>query len=67
MRNLDLLKFESENGIIGRKVDNKRKIIRHLCKYKESLTIPEIATLIDLVNNVNLNTVGTYTASFYRR
>ena len=48
MRNLDLLKFESENGIIGRKVDNKRKIIRHLCKYKESLTIPEIATLIDL-------------------
>ena len=48
MRNLDLLKFVSENGINGRKVDNKRKIIRHLCKYKESLTIPEIAKLIDL-------------------
>ena len=48
MRSLDLLNFESENGIIGRKVDNKRKIIRHLCRYKKSLTIPEISTLIDL-------------------
>ena len=48
MRSLDLLKFENENGIIGRKADNKRKIIRHLCRYKKSLTIPEISTLIDL-------------------
>ena len=48
MRNLDLLEFVSENGINGRKIDSKRKIIRHLSKYKESLTISEIASLIDL-------------------
>jgi len=48
MRKLDLLEFVSENGINGRKIDNKRKIIRHLSKYKESLTIPEIAIFIDL-------------------
>lgn len=48
MQNLDLLEFVSENGINGRKLDNKKKIIRLLSKHKESLTIPEIAIFIDV-------------------
>ena len=48
MQNLDLLEFISENGINGRKIDNKKKIIRLLSKHKESLSIPEIAIFIDV-------------------
>lgn len=48
MQNLDLLEFVGENGINGRKLDNKKKIIRLLSKQKEPLTIPEIAIFIDV-------------------
>jgi predicted NBD/HSP70 family sugar kinase len=48
MQNLYLLEFTSENGINGRKLDNKKKIIRILSKHKEPLTIPEIAIFIDV-------------------
>ena len=48
MIDLNLFNFKSENGINGRKTHNKKKIIRHLSKYKESLAISEIAILIDL-------------------
>jgi predicted NBD/HSP70 family sugar kinase len=44
----DLLEFGSESGISGRKVDNKKKIIRLLSKQEEALTIPEIAIFIDV-------------------
>ena len=48
MIDLNLFNFKRENGINGRKTHNKKKIIRHLSKYKESLAISEIAILIDL-------------------
>lgn len=45
---IDLLEFENGNGVKGRKVDNLRKIIRYLSRHKEPLTIPEIASFIDV-------------------
>ena len=45
---IDLLDFVNENGINGRKASNKKSIIRGLAKCEDSLTIPEIAILIDV-------------------
>ena len=46
MIDLNLFNFKSENGINGRKTHNKKKIIRHLSKYKESLAISEISSIL---------------------
>jgi predicted NBD/HSP70 family sugar kinase len=48
MQHLELLDFSSESGVNGRKLDNKKKIIRLLSKHKGALTIPEIAIFIDV-------------------
>ena len=45
---IDLLEFQSENGVKGRKVENLRKIIRFLSRHREPLTIPEIASFINV-------------------
>jgi len=44
----NLLEFENGIGVKGRKVDNIRKIIRYLSRHKEPLSIPEIASFIDV-------------------
>lgn len=48
MDRLNLLSSEVGNGVVGRKSDNQRSIIRFLSKAKEPITIPEIASFLDI-------------------
>ncbi len=48
MEELNLLNTDIENGVLGRKENNKRYIIRLLSKSKEAMSIPEIAEKIDV-------------------
>ncbi|MGB0880565.1 MAG: ROK family protein [Polaribacter sp.] len=48
MNKLELLKITSENGVIGRKEENRKKIIRLLSRTEDSLSIPKIAESIDV-------------------
>lgn len=48
MNKLELLKTTSENGVIGRKEENRKKIIRLLSRTEDSLSIPKIAESIDV-------------------
>tara|TARA_B110000091_G_C13797963_1_gene468774 strand:+ start:278 stop:1501 length:1224 start_codon:yes stop_codon:yes gene_type:complete len=48
MKELDLLNDVLEQGVVGRKAENKRKIIRLLSRSERSFSIPEISELIDV-------------------
>lgn len=48
MNRLNFLSSVVGNGIEGRKSDNQRAIIRYLSKAEEPITIPEIASFLDI-------------------
>lgn len=60
----NLLSTELRNGVVGRKADNKRKIIRFLSRAEEPITIPEIALRI-LVQVMMMPMTSLYTAPLF--